>query len=276
VTETPRNPYALADESARLLAAATRSDTHDVAVVLGSGWGPAADALGTAVAELPVAELGGFPRPTVAGHSGTVRSVRAGDRRLLVFFGRVHLYEGHSPATVVHGVRVAAAAGCRAVVLTNAAGGINPRYTPGTPVLVADHINLTAASPLEGPPPPPGYGLPFVDLTDLYTARLRTLARRADPTLEEGVYAALRGPHFETPAEIRMLSALGADLVGMSTVLEAIAARHLGLEVLGISLVTNVAAGLGAEPLDHEEVLAAGAAAAPRLGGLLADVVAGL
>ncbi len=269
-------PYEAARASASALAAVTGVERHDVAVVLGSGWSPAADALGPAVVEVPTAALGGFPVPAVAGHAGTVRSVRAGGRRVLVLCGRVHLYEGHAPAAVVHGVRTAAAAGCAAVVLTNAAGAVNPSFAVGQPVLIRDHLNLTAASPLEGPPPPPGYGLPFVDLTDLYSARLRAVARAEDPTLAEGVYAGLRGPHYETPAEIAMLASGGADLVGMSTVLEAIAARHLGMEVLGVSLVTNAAAGRAETALDHAEVVAEGRAAAGRVGRLLAAVVSAL
>jgi purine-nucleoside phosphorylase len=166
---------------------------------------------------------------------------------------------------VVHGVRVAAAAGCQAVVLTNAAGGLRDGLRVGQPVLVSDHLNLTARSPL--------VGARFVDLTDLYSSRLRALARAVDPGLEDGVYAALPGPHYETPAEVRMLRAMGADLVGMSTALEAIAARAEGLEVLAVSLVTNLAAGITGEPLDHAEVLAAGAASAERVGGILQQVV---
>jgi purine-nucleoside phosphorylase len=270
------DPYAAARASAAALASATGVDRHDVAIVLGSGWSPAADEVGDPDVEIPMGELGGFPAPRVAGHAGTVRSVRVGDTRVLVLAGRVHLYEGHAPAAVVHGVRTAAAAGCRAVVLTNAAGAVNAEYAVGQPVLIRDHLNLTAASPLEGPPPPAGYGPPFVDLTDLYSARLRAIARSEDPTLEEGVYAGLRGPHYETPAEIRMLKAGGADLVGMSTVLEAIAARHLGIEVLGVSLVTNAAAGRTEGPLDHADVVAAGRAAAGRVGRLLAAVVSTL
>src|SRR5579875_3140647 len=215
-------------------------------VVLGSGFAAAADALGEPAAEFPLGELGGFPPPTVPGHAGLGRSVRLGPLRVLVLLGRLHLYEGHPVHVVVHGVRTAVAAGCRAVVLTNASGGINPAYAVGQPVLISDHLNLTGRSPLAGPEPPPGCGSRFADLSDLYSARLRGLARRADPGLAEGVYAALPGPHYETPAEIRMLRAAGADLVGMSTALEAIAARHLGAEVLGLSLVTNPAAGLSA------------------------------
>jgi purine-nucleoside phosphorylase len=266
------DPYAAAAASAARLAELTGQPRHDVAVVLGSGWAPAADAIGPAVAEVPVTELGGFPAPTVAGHAGLVRSVRAGEARALVFLGRAHLYEGHSPDTVVHGVRTAIAAGCGVVVLTNAAGGISG-YPVGQPVLIRDHLNLTGRSPLAGPPPPDGYPGRFADLTETYSARLRGLATQADPELPEGVYAGLPGPHYETPAEIRMLTLLGADLVGMSTVLEAIAARHLGAQVLGVSLVTNPAAGLGGGELDHAEVVAAGKAATDRMGALLAAML---
>jgi len=267
------DPYQAARASAARLAELTGQPRHDVAVVLGSGWAPAADALGPAGAVVPLAELGGFPPPTVGGHSPTVRSLAVDGVRTLVFLGRVHLYEGHEVATVVHGVRTAVAAGCRVVVLTNAAGGIRDGYQVGQPVLIADHLNLTGRSPLAGPPPPDGYGPRFTDLTDLYSARLRALARQADPSLAEGVYAAMPGPHYETPAEIRMLRVLGADLVGMSTVLEAIAARHLGAEVLAISLVSNLAAGLAPSGLDHLEVVEAGRAAAGRMGSLLASVL---
>jgi purine-nucleoside phosphorylase len=274
VTGQAGEPFAAAAASAARLAGLTGAERHDVAVVLGSGWAPAADMLGAAVAEVPVAELGGFPESTVPGHAGTVRSVApAGGQRVLVFLGRVHLYEGHSPETVVHGVRMAVAAGCRVVVLTNAAGGIREGLRVGEPVLIRDHLNLTGRSPLAGPPPPAGYPPRFTDLTDLYSARLRAVAQAAGPGLAAGVYAALPGPHYETPAEIAMLRTLGADLVGMSTALEAIAARHLGAEVLALSLVTNLAAGLSPHGLDHAEVVAAGAAAAGRMGALLAGIL---
>ena len=271
------DPYAAAKASAARLAELTGQPGHDAAVVLGSGWAQAADALGPGP-EVALADLGGFPPPTVPGHVPVVRSVRAGRLRVLVFLGRTHLYAGHPVATVVHGVRTAVAAGCRVIVLTNAAGGIRAGYRPGQPVLISDHLNLTGRSPLTGPPPPDGYPSRF---TDLYSRRLRALARGADPALAEGVYAALPGPHYETPAEIRMLRALGADLVGMSTALEAIAARHLGAEVLAISLVTNLAAGVappGGVPqeLDHAEVTATGQAAAARMGALLADILPGV
>jgi purine-nucleoside phosphorylase len=264
------DPAVLATAAADTLRERTGVDRHDVALVLGSGWVPAAEMLGETVAELPVTDLPGFPPPAVAGHAGTLRSVRVGDpgadaRRALVFLGRTHLYEGRGVACVVHGVRTAVAAGCGVVVLTNGCGGLRPTYVPGQPVLISDHINLTGESPV--------VGATFIDLTDLYSPRLRTLCRMVDPTLEEGVYVQLRGPHYETPAEVGMVRALGGDLVGMSTTLEAIAAREAGAEVLGLSLVTNLAAGMTGAPLDHEEVLAAGRDAASRMGALLADVL---
>ncbi|WP_307816482.1 purine-nucleoside phosphorylase [Nocardioides limicola] len=255
----------LPGQAAAELARLTGIARHDAAVVLGSGWLPAADALGEVTAELLTTDLPGFAPPAVAGHAGKLRSVRAGDRNVLVMLGRTHLYEGLGVAAVVHGVRTAAAAGCRTVVLTNGCGGLNPSWQPGTPVLISDHINLTGTSPIEG--------ANFVDLTDLYSARLRGLCRSIDSSLDEGVYVQLRGPHYETPAEIGMVRAIGGDLVGMSTTLEAIAAREAGLEVLGLSLVTNLAAGITGEPLNHAEVLEAGRAAASRMGALLASVV---
>jgi purine-nucleoside phosphorylase len=265
VTDTTTDPYALALEAAARLRELTGAETHDVALVMGSGWVPAAEMLGETVAEHPVTELPGFHAAAVAGHAGTFRSVVVGECRALVFLGRTHLYEGRGVGSVVHGVRTAAAAGARVVVLTNGCGGLRPAYVPGQPVLISDHINLTATSPLVGPT--------FVDLTDLYSPRLRTLCREVDPSLEEGVYVQFPGPHYETPAEIGMVRAIGGDLVGMSTTLEAIAAREAGAEVLGISLVTNLAAGMTGEPLNHEEVLEAGRAAATRMGGLLSRVV---
>ncbi len=269
-------PYLAARASAEVLAERTGKARHDVAVVLGSGWAPAVEALGRPSHTMAAGELGGFPAPTVAGHPGTVLSAEVAGLAVLVFLGRLHLYEGHHVETVVHAVRVSAEAGCRTIVLTNAAGGVNPSYAVGQPVLIADHLNLTGASPLAGLPPPDGYAARFVDLTDLYSSRLRAVARTVDPSLAEGTYAALRGPHYETPSEVAMLAGLGADLVGMSTALEAIAARHLGMEVLGISLVTNVAAGLGHEGVAHEDVIKAGTAAAASVGALVANVVSQL
>jgi purine-nucleoside phosphorylase len=266
--DDPRtDPQDLARAAAARLAELTGAERHDVALVLGSGWAPAGELLGETLAEVPNTQVPGFRAAAVAGHVGTIRSVRIGssDRRALVFGTRMHFYEGRGVRAVVHGVRTAAAAGCRVLVLTNGCGGLNAAWTPGTPVLISDHINLTGASPLEGPT--------FVDLTDLYSARLRTLCRELEPSLDEGVYVQFRGPQYETPAEVRMAGVLGGQLVGMSTALEAIAARHAGLEVLGVSLVTNLAAGVSSTPLDHAEVVAAGKAAAQRVGAMLAQVV---
>lgn len=259
------DPYAAAQAAAERLRELTGAERHDVALVMGSGWVPAADALGETVAEFPVTDLPGFPAPAVAGHAGKIRSVKIGDKRALIFLGRNHYYEGHGVATVVHGVRTAAAAGCGIIVLTNGCGGLRQGWTPGQPVLISDHINLTADSPI--------VGANFVDLTDLYSKRLRTLCREVDPTLDEAVYVQFRGPHYETPAEVNMARVIGGELVGMSTTLEAIAAREAGSEVLGISLVTNLAAGMTGEPLNHEEVLEAGKASAERMGELLAKVL---
>ncbi|MCW2624028.1 purine-nucleoside phosphorylase, partial [Mycobacterium sp.] len=214
------DPDALAAAAAVAIRDRTGVDVHDIAVVLGSGWAPAVAQLGDPVAVVPMAELPGFTPPTAAGHGGQVLSLHVGDHRVLVFVGRIHAYEGHGLRHVVHPVRAACAAGARSVVLTNAAGGLRDDYAVGQPVLISDHLNLTARSPLVGPQ--------FVDLTDAYSPRLRTLAREIDPSLAQGVYAGLPGPHYETPAEIRMLRTLGADLVGMSTALEAIAARAAG------------------------------------------------
>jgi purine-nucleoside phosphorylase len=272
------DPFSLAAEAAAEITRRTGGDRHDVAVVLGSGWTPAVDRFGEVVAEVPFGDLPGFPRVEVVGHAGIVRSIEApGGRRILAFLGRVHAYEGHDLASVVHGVRSAVSAGCSAVVLTNAAGGLRSGMHVGQPVLISDHINLTGRSPLTGAAAPEELGLPrFLDLTDAYSPKLRGLAREVEPSLEEGVYAGLPGPHYETPAEIRMLQSLGADLVGMSTVHEVIAARHMGAEVLALSLVTNLAAGLSAEKLDHADVIEAGRRAAEAMGDLLAAVVARL
>lgn len=259
------NPYETARAAATVLRELTGVERHESVVVLGSGWVPAADRLGSTTHDLSVTDLPGFAPPAVAGHAGRVRSVLAEDRRVLVFLGRTHLYEGLGVAPVVHSVRTAAAAGCEVAVLTNGCGGLDPAWTPGTAVLIRDHLNLTGRSPV--------VGATFVDLTDLYATRLRELCREIDPTLPEGVYAQFPGPHYETPAEIAMVRAVGGTLVGMSTGLEAIAAREAGLEVLGLSLVTNLAAGMTGQPLNHEEVLEAGRAAAERMGALLAKVV---
>lgn len=259
------DPRRAADSAAARLRERTGAESHDVALVMGSGWVPAAASLGEPEYEFPVTELPGFPPPSVAGHAGSLCSYRIGGKRALVFLGRTHYYEGRGVAAVVHGVRTAVAAGCKTVVLTNGCGGLREGMRPGQPVLISDHINMTATSPI--------VGANFVDLTDLYSPRLRALCQEIDPSLEEGVYVQCTGPHYETPAEINMFRTIGGDLVGMSTVLEAIAAREAGAEVLGISLVTNLAAGIAGEPLNHEEVLQAGRDSAARMGALLAQVL---
>ena len=261
------DPFEVAARAAEVIAEKTGALTHDIALVLGSGWGETADRIGETLASIDNTEVPGFAKAAVAGHSGTMRSVAIGDtgRRALVFGTRTHFYEGRGVRAVVHAVRTAAAAGCRAIVLTNGCGGLRPEWAPGTAVLISDHLNLTAASPLEG--------ATFVDLTDLYSPRLRALAREVDSDLPEGVYVQFRGPHYETPAEVKMAGILGGDLVGMSTTLEAIAARQAGMEILGISLVTNPAAGISEVPLSHAEVVEAGQAAAERCGALLAEIV---
>lgn len=269
-------PFDLAKQAATAISAATGNDQHDVAIVLGSGWANAADRIGTVDADMELSSLPGFPPPSVAGHRNLLRSVSAHGQRVLVFGGRAHLYEGHAPATVVHGVRTAAAAGCRTVILTNAAGGLNPSWPVGQLVLIEDQLNLSGHNAMTGPPPPEDQPGRFADMTDAYSPRLREIALGIDPGLATGVYAGVLGGSYETPAEIRMFATLGADLIGMSTVLEAIAARHLGLEVLGISLVTNLAAGLSPAPLAHSEVLEAAGEAETRVVSLISGVLAEL
>jgi purine-nucleoside phosphorylase len=258
------DPAGTAQAAAAALAERTGVARHDLAIVLGSGWVPAIDVLGTATADFPVTDLPGFLPPAVEGHAGRIRSLEVGGKRVLAFLGRTHLYEDRGVEPVVHGVRVAAAAGCSTIVLTNACGCLKPGVAVGDPVLISDHLNLTGRTGLVGPR--------FVDLSDVYARRLRALVHEIDPDIAEGVYAQFPGPQYETPAEVRMAGVLGADLVGMSTVLEAVAAHAEGCEILGISLVTNLAAGLG-DPLDHEEVLAVGKASATRMGELLAQVI---
>ena len=263
------DPIGTAELAAKKLESLTGKSKHHVALVMGSGWIDAADSLGIPTHEFAATELPGFLPPTVVGHGGKVRSYDLqgpnGVVSALVFLGRTHLYEGKGIEPVVHGVRTAVKAGCGVVVLTNACGGINRDYHVGQPVLIRDHISLTGVSPL--------IGANFVDLTDCYSKRLRALVKLEDPSLSEGVYAHWRGPSYETPAEINMIRTRGADLVGMSTVPEAVAAHALGAEILGISLVTNAAAGMTGEKLSHEEVMAAGKASAGRIGTLLAKVL---
>ncbi len=261
-------PDADAAKSAAEIHRRTGVDEHDVAIVLGSGWAPAVDELGDPVAVVPIAELAGFTPPAAQGHHGQMLSLRLGERRVLVFVGRIHAYEGHELRHVVHPVRAACAAGARTIVLTNAAGSLREDFAVGQPVLIRDHLNLTGRSPL--------VGAHFVDMVDAYSPRLRAIAREIDPALAEGVYAGLNGPQYETPAEIRMLRTLGADLVGMSTVHETVAARAAGAQVLAVSLVTNFAAGMTGQPLSHDEVLEAGRQSATLMGSLLAGVISRL
>src|SRR5699024_1018444 len=261
------DPYQLARDAAAAIAETSGVGAHDLALVLGSGWAGAADLLGETVWQADATTIPGFRAPAVAGHTGTLRSIRVAGSgaRALVLGARTHLYGGVGVDPVVHGVRTAAATGARTLVLTNGCGGIDPARPPGTPVLISDQINHTGTNPL--------VGANFQDLTDLYTPALRDIAREVDPTLTDGVYMQFPGPTYETPAEVRMARTLGASLVGMSTALEAIAAREADMDLLGLSLVTNLAAGISEQPLSHQEVIEAGQEAAPRISGLLAETV---
>jgi len=260
------DPFAVAAAAAEDIARITGVEHHDIALTLGSGWGKAAELLGETTATFPATQVTGFSAPALAGHVGTLRSVvTPKGRRVLVIGARTHYYEGYGVRRVVHSVRTAAATGARTMVLTNGAGGIKHTWTPGRPVLISDHINLTGDSPLEG--------ATFIDLTDLYSLRLRDLARSIDPSLDEGVYCQFRGPQYETPAEVQMAKTIGGHIVGMSTALEAIAARQAGMEILGFSLITNMAAGIQTTPLSHQEVLDAGREAEPVISSLLARVI---
>jgi purine-nucleoside phosphorylase len=260
------DPFEVARLAASQIAEKTGVEKHDVALTLGSGWGKAADLIGETVATVDATEIVGFSASAVPGHGGNLRSILLPNgKHALVIGARTHYYEAHGVRRVVHSVRTAAATGASVMILTNGAGGIRETWTPGTPVLISDHINLTADSPLEG--------ATFVDLTDLYSSRLRTLARTVDSSLDEGVYVQFRGPHYETPAEVQMAKVIGGHIVGMSTALEAIAAREAGMEVLGMSLITNLAAGIQKTPLSHEEVIEAGRNAEGVIGSLLARIV---
>lgn len=263
------DPFEIARTAAAEIAAITGVAQHDIALTLGSGWGKAADLIGETTHTIPAQEITGFSAPALEGHVGTLRSVLLPTgKRALVIGARTHYYEGHGVRRVVHSVRTAAATGATTMVLTNGAGGIKAGWTPGTPVLISDHINLTSDSPLEG--------ATFVDMTDLYSTRLRELARTIDPTLDDGVYCQFRGPQYETPAEVQMAKSFGGHIVGMSTALEAIAARQAGMEILGMSLITNLAAGIQKTPLSHTEVIEAGRNAEPVISALLARIVAAL
>lgn len=263
------DPVTLAAEAAKFLATSLDTPAIDIALVLGSGWSQGADGLGEPIGTLELASVPGFAKPVVAGHGGELRLVRTEAGKVAaIFTGRTHYYEGRGVEPVVHGVRTAAAWGAKTMVLTNGCGGLVQDWAPGTPVLIRDHINLTADTPLRG--------ATFIDMTEAYSVRLRDIAKQVDATLPEGVYVQFRGPNYETPAEVQFAKVIGGDLVGMSTTLETIAAREAGLEVLGISLVTNLAAGISPTPLNHEEVIEAGKAAAPRLASLLSGIVSKL
>ncbi len=279
----PSRPIPPADQPARLAAleAAVRRRTDlvpEVGIVLGSGLGGLADDLVDPLA-IPFAELPGWPAATAPGHVGRLLLGRLEGVPVAMLQGRLHVYEGNDPGLVVQPVLLMGRLGARIVVLTNAAGGVDPAYGPGTLMIIGDHINLTGRTPLLGPNADE-IGPRFTDLTDVWSPRLRARLREAfvaegvDHT--EGVYIGLLGPSYETPAEVRMLRTLGADAVGMSTVLEAIAARWAGIEICGVSLVTNAGAGYSGKPLTHEEVLEAGAQAGPRLARVIRRFVAGL
>ena len=260
------NPFEIAQEAAKQIAKISGISSHDIALTLGSGWAKAADLIGETVSEIPGSEIIGFSKPAVVGHVGTIRSIRLPNgKHALVIGARTHFYENHGVRSVVHSVRTAAATGAKTMILTNGAGGIKPEWAGGAAVLISDHINLTASSPLEG--------ATFIDLTDLYSKRLRDLARTVDASLDEGVYVQFRGPHYETPAEVQMAKIMGGHIVGMSTALEAIAAREAGMEIMGMSLITNLAAGIQTTPLSHAEVLEAGRNAEARIGKLLSEIV---
>ena len=259
--------YDEAQAAAATLAELTGTDRHDAVVVLGSGWGPAADAFGEPVATFPMTRLPGFRAPVAEGHRGEVRSVSLGEHRVLLLLGRTHLYEGHGPAAVAHPIRTAAAAGVRLAVLTNANGSLRDDVELGETVLIRDHLNLAYGSPLEGPR--------FVDLTDAWSSRLREIARRLDPDLREGVYALLGGPHYETGAEAGWLRRIGADLVGMSTVYEAIAAREWDVELVGLSTVTAIEGPAGSEDsgIDATEVVRIAERSATRVAPMMVRLV---
>lgn len=259
-------PLELAAEAADFLRTHFNVDAIDLALVLGSGWSSGADQLGESLGEIELGSVPGFSKPVVSGHGGALKLVRtAGGKVAAIFTGRTHFYEGRGVEPVVHGVRTAAKWGASTMVLTNGCGGLNPEWAPGTVVLIRDHINLTGSTPLRG--------ATFIDMTEAYSKRLRDVAHGIDPNLPEGVYVQFSGPQYETPAEVKMAGILGGDLVGMSTTLETLAAREAGLEVLGLSLVTNAAAGLSEDNLDHTEVLQAGKDAGPRLASLLSGIV---
>ena len=267
------DPFALAEMAAQRLAEVSGVRNHDVAVVLGTGLADAAASISPIATQHDLGTLPGFPASLVSHQRSEVWSLEVGDVRVLAFLGRLHLYEGYSAIDVAHPVRTAVATGCQSIVITNASGSLRREMVPGDLVLIADHLNLTGASPIAGLPTGTAHPSPFVDLVDAWSPRLRKLARTVEPTLPEAVYAQVHGPQFETPAEIRMLRTLGADLVGMSSALEAIAARQMGAEALGLSLVTNMAAGMEASGVSPDAIIGVGVGRAPALGRLIGQLV---
>lgn len=258
--------FDLARKAADVLADRLGIAQHDIGVVLGSGWAHSIDVLGEVNGEVSFDDVPGLDGDGVAGHVQKVTSVRlTNGHNVLVFGSRTHYYANRDAQAVAHVVRTIAATGASSVVLTNGCGGLDINVAPGTPVLISDHLNLTGTTPLVGPQ--------FVDMTNAYAKRLRDIAKDVEPSLTEGVYVQFAGPQYETPAEVAMAAKLGGDLVGMSTALDTIAARHVGLEVLGLSLVTNAGAGVTDAPLSHDDVIAAGEAAAPKISKLLANIL---
>lgn len=265
--------YALAEMAAKRLVEISGVRNHDVAVILGTGLADAAPNISPVSTQHDLGALPGFPTSLVSHQRSEVWSLEVSEARVLAFLGRLHLYEGYSAIDVAHPVRTAVAAGCRTIVITNASGSLRSEMVPGDLVLIADHLNLSGASPLAGLPTGDGYPSQFVDLVDVWSPRLRKLARTIEPSLAEGVYAQVHGPQFETPAEIRMLRTLGADLVGMSSALEAIAARQMGAEVLGLSLVTNLAAGMEPIGMSPDAIIATGVRVAPTIGQIIGQLI---
>ena len=270
------DPYALAERAASSIASASDVPTHDVAVILGTGLSGAAAALGQWTSQHDLGTLDGLPDRFVSHQRSEVWSIDVGGRRVLVFLGRLHLYQGYNAVEVAHPVRTAVASGCRTVVITNASGALRPDLSPGDLVLISDHLNLTGESPLTGMPTGDGRPSPFVDMVGAWAPELRALARQVDNSLSEGVYAQVPGPHFETPAEIRMIQAMGADLVGMSSVVEAIAARQMGADLLGLSLVTNLGAGLAPAGVSATSIIGVAERRAADVGRIIREVVLSL
>lgn len=274
--DIPRSPFDLAEEAAERIRELSPVRPR-VAVVLGSGLGAALQ-IPDAV-EIPYGAIPHFPVSTVAGHAGALYLGDFEGIACAFFSGRAHLYEGYDPLQVTFGTRVMSALGATTLILTNAAGGINPTFEVGDLMLITDHINLTGRNPLIGPNDD-RLGPRFPDMSDAYSPKLREVAARVaaerSQKLVEGVYCGLLGPSYETPAEIRMLRTLGADAVGMSTVLEAIAARHAGVEVLGIACITNMAAGMLPEKLMHEDVVETTARVREQFAQLVAGIVSGI